>query len=537
MNGSNNSIKIDKKSLGKRKSVSEKAPQEDASPPKRKRQTKGSEKKKDAIETPLKKTQQRKQSQGEIKDTDEKEKVGKQARRVSQKRNIQENEDLDEGAEKVQAATNSKKDKSTKTTQLLRSIIEFVTIEGEQTPRARSQDANTTKDKVEEKTDDLDFKVEVVSEKFLKHNIAYAKYVKESEDFYKVTLWHYWRFETSHHMAPKFDNEYERALYDESVALRVLETKSQITASPDSNVRNNPELFVSDIQMTLDDVKQLLCKKDIDQKNAKLHRLTVEANLVSLDAKIRSCLGLDSANPKEAIGHLEEMRQLRFDDIMLKKHAHVVEMVRRLRKYVGNAKEWNMPEESLNEFSNQAEKVRSKAEEVYAKFKVTKIEYRAVIKFLTKERLTPKIIKERLDGVYGRSSPSVVKEWAKRFRMGQEFLEDDERPGRPVEMITEDKVALVEELEVVTVPDNVEGGFWEAFSEVLATYRAGCKDMTEEQIQLLCAEPSKLYFLYIIQYIYYIVLITFVIIMSVSYSSDLDIIIIFSGLPRFHVFS
>nr|CAI5864709.1 unnamed protein product [Callosobruchus analis] len=30
--------------------------------------------------------------------------------------------------------------------------------------------------------------------------------------------------------------------------------------------------------------------------------------------------------------------------------------------------------------------------------------------------------------------------------MGQEFLEDDERPGRPVEVITEDKVALVEEL-------------------------------------------------------------------------------------------
>nr|CAI5868660.1 unnamed protein product [Callosobruchus analis] len=30
--------------------------------------------------------------------------------------------------------------------------------------------------------------------------------------------------------------------------------------------------------------------------------------------------------------------------------------------------------------------------------------------------------------------------------MGQELLEDDERPGRPVEVITEDKVALVEEL-------------------------------------------------------------------------------------------
>nr|CAI5844001.1 unnamed protein product [Callosobruchus analis] len=55
---------------------------------------------------------------------------------------------------------------------------------------------------------------------------------------------------------------------------------------------------------------------------------------------------------------------------------------------------------------------------------------------------------EGLDGVYGRSSPSysVMKEWAKPFRIGHEFLEDDERPGRPVEVITEDKVALVEEL-------------------------------------------------------------------------------------------
>lgn len=79
---------------------------------------------------------------------------------------------------------------------------------------------------------------------------------------------------------------------------------------------------------------------------------------------------------------------------------------------------------------------------------ITQIEYRAVIKFLTKEGLAPKIIKERLDGVYGQSSPSysAVKEWAKRFRMGQESLEDDARTGRPVEVITEDIVAIVEEV-------------------------------------------------------------------------------------------
>jgi len=43
---------------------------------------------------------------------------------------------------------------------------------------------------------------------------------------------------------------------------------------------------------------------------------------------------------------------------------------------------------------------------------MSKVEYRAVIKFLTKEGLAPAAIKQRLDGVYGEASPSysTVKE-------------------------------------------------------------------------------------------------------------------------------
>nr|CAI5829439.1 unnamed protein product [Callosobruchus analis] len=46
----------------------------------------------------------------------------------------------------------------------------------------------------------------------------------------------------------------------------------------------------------------------------------------------------------------------------------------------------------------------------------------------------------------GANRGRIVKEWAKRYRISQEFLEDDERPGRSVEVIMEDKVILVEEL-------------------------------------------------------------------------------------------
>lgn len=46
---------------------------------------------------------------------------------------------------------------------------------------------------------------------------------------------------------------------------------------------------------------------------------------------------------------------------------------------------------------------------------------------MAKEGLAPKIIKERLDGMYGQSIPLyvVVKDRAKRFRIGKESLEDD----------------------------------------------------------------------------------------------------------------
>jgi len=49
---------------------------------------------------------------------------------------------------------------------------------------------------------------------------------------------------------------------------------------------------------------------------------------------------------------------------------------------------------------------------------MSKVEYRAVIKFLNKEGLAPAAVKQRLDSIYGEASPScsTVKEWAKQFQ-------------------------------------------------------------------------------------------------------------------------
>lgn len=73
---------------------------------------------------------------------------------------------------------------------------------------------------------------------------------------------------------------------------------------------------------------------------------------------------------------------------------------------------------------------------------MNKIEYRAVIKFLTKQGKTPKLIREEMLVVYGNDCPSksTICEWSKLFKHGRESLDDDPRQGRPVEVVTEDVV-------------------------------------------------------------------------------------------------
>ena len=76
------------------------------------------------------------------------------------------------------------------------------------------------------------------------------------------------------------------------------------------------------------------------------------------------------------------------------------------------------------------------------------IEFRAVIKFLTKEGAKTKEIHRRTADVYGDSSPkySTVAEWSAEFKRGRDSLEDDPRPDRPADVISQEMIDRVERL-------------------------------------------------------------------------------------------
>ena len=76
------------------------------------------------------------------------------------------------------------------------------------------------------------------------------------------------------------------------------------------------------------------------------------------------------------------------------------------------------------------------------------IEYRAVIKFVTRKGLNATEISKELDNVYKYSAPSyrTVAKWVAEFKDPERGLEDASRSGRPSTAVTNENIQAVERL-------------------------------------------------------------------------------------------
>lgn len=169
---------------------------------------------------------------------------------------------------------------------------------------------------------------------------------------------------------PTCDNEYEQAIEEAQEAKRVLAIKDKLedgTMSVESEKHN----VIMNINIDEDNLQQKYESQVLERKKTKLKHLKIEANLVDYDCKIKSCLALDKADPKKAYEYMDLMMELDINSLMLKKHPLIVDVMKRLRRYIGNVKEWNLSGDSLETFEADAEKIRQKAEEVFMKFVVS----------------------------------------------------------------------------------------------------------------------------------------------------------------------
>ncbi|VVC33354.1 Lens epithelium-derived growth factor (LEDGF),PWWP domain [Cinara cedri] len=106
------------------------------------------------------------------------------------------------------------------------------------------------------------------------------------------------------------------------------------------------------------------------KKMKKIDLLNIELKMMDILHIVRKALNTERANCETALASLEQLYAIdNIDSFMLIKHKEVVETIKKVTKYVGNASEWNINEEEMNKHNEISRKIRCKAKAIYNKFK------------------------------------------------------------------------------------------------------------------------------------------------------------------------
>lgn len=165
-----------------------------------------------------------------------------------------------------------------------------------------------------------------------------------------------------------FKSEKARIQWEANVIKDGKELKAKIESGeciPEVVKKEFEEKYHARVQQIEQNKKSLM----LDDKKEKLSYLKAETQLLDLDVRIKTSLGLKHAVPEACLNTLDELLELKLNPLMLKKHPEVVETIKKLRKYVGNISAWNMTEEEKHLFTLKAANIRAKAEHVYNKIK------------------------------------------------------------------------------------------------------------------------------------------------------------------------
>lgn len=162
----------------------------------------------------------------------------------------------------------------------------------------------------------------------------------------------------------QFENDEEKKKWFEENTKAALDIKDKLQSGT---------IDIETVKHMLDMNPQIpdyhLEKMKLDKKVLQSKILTNERNIINLNAKIRSSSSLAKADVDLCLILLKSFSELKVTPLILKKHPSCVETMKKLRKYVGNTKSWDMSSEEEVKFQEKAEKIREHAELIYNNFK------------------------------------------------------------------------------------------------------------------------------------------------------------------------
>lgn len=103
----------------------------------------------------------------------------------------------------------------------------------------------------------------------------------------------------------------------------------------------------------------------IEQEDA----LFMERDFIQLSQQLRECLGLRRANVGRCLEILEQLKEIDLNKLMLLRNPECVDIMRRLRRYVGNLELWKMDISDELEFKEKAQIIRKVSTAIYDGFK------------------------------------------------------------------------------------------------------------------------------------------------------------------------
>ncbi|XP_034112303.1 PC4 and SFRS1-interacting protein [Drosophila albomicans] len=103
----------------------------------------------------------------------------------------------------------------------------------------------------------------------------------------------------------------------------------------------------------------------IEQEDA----LFMERDFIQASQQLRECLGLRRANVGRCLEILEQFKDIELNKLMLLRNPECVDIMRRLRRYVGNLDLWKMDISDELEFKEKAVIIRKVATSIYDNFK------------------------------------------------------------------------------------------------------------------------------------------------------------------------